>query len=162
MFKFKPMDCPVCGEFHFSGPNKDFEEEELAEYENGEVRCRHCGWIYDLGQTENPSSRDGRNPLSLVESREQYKAKVAENPNYDWFEENKPTPTQHKCPVCGEYEFEDEGSHDICPVCGWEDDGMESFPDIAAACGLTFPEAVKRFRENRAEDPNFRWDKRWK
>lgn len=159
MFKFKPMECPVCGEFYFSEPNQDFMEEELDEYENGDVRCSHCGWIYDLGQTENPISHEGHNPMSLSEYREHYKSKIAENPNYDWFEENKPAPTPHKCPVCGEYEFEDEDSHDICPICGWEDDGMETFPDMLSACGLTFPEAVERFRHKRTLNPEYRRDK---
>ncbi|MCD8036061.1 MAG: hypothetical protein LUE88_01570 [Clostridiales bacterium] len=25
---------------------------------------------------------------------------------------------KHKCPVCGQYEFPEEGSYDICEVCG--------------------------------------------
>ena len=163
MFKFKPMKCPVCGKFDFREPaDNDFKEEELAEYENGEVNCRRCGWVYDIGQAENPESHEGHNDLSLSEYREQYKAKIAENPEYDWFEENKPAPAPHKCPVCGEYEFDDEASFDICPVCGWEDDGMEDEPDMPAACGLTFPEAVEKFRQKRALNPKYRWDEKWK
>ena len=37
---------------------------------------------------------------------------------------------KHMCPVCGRYEFEEEGSFDICEVCGWEDDNyQERHPD---------------------------------
>ena len=31
MKKFKSMDCPVCGQFHFSGPNKYLSPEEIEE-----------------------------------------------------------------------------------------------------------------------------------
>lgn len=27
-----------------------------------------------------------------------------------------------KCPVCGEYEFEEVDDYDICEVCGWENE----------------------------------------
>lgn len=38
---------------------------------------------------------------------------------------------KHICPVCGEYEFEEEGSFDICDVCGWEDDPLQAKePDL--------------------------------
>ena len=47
------MMCPICDGMYFSEPNKDSYEEELEEYLNGEVQCRHCGWIYDLNQFEN-------------------------------------------------------------------------------------------------------------
>lgn len=29
---------------------------------------------------------------------------------------------KHKCPVCGQYEFEKRLSFEICEVCGWQDD----------------------------------------
>ena len=32
---------------------------------------------------------------------------------------------KHLCPVCGKYEFEEQGSFDICDVCGWEDDPLQ-------------------------------------
>lgn len=36
----------------------------------------------------------------------------------------------HRCPVCGRYEFEEHGSFDICEVCHWEDDPIqEKDPD---------------------------------
>ena len=107
MKKIKPMMCPVCDGMYFSEPNKDSYEEELEEYLNGEVQCRHCGWIYDLNQFENPDSHEGFNKLSLNEYKKEYEEKIKENPNYDYFEEHKPSPKPHKCPVCGEYEFED-------------------------------------------------------
>jgi hypothetical protein len=40
--------------------------------------------------------------------------------------------SKHICPICGETEFESEGSFDICEVCGWEDDPV----------GLLYPDEV--------------------
>lgn len=43
----------------------------------------------------------------------------------------------HKCPICGQYEFPEEGSFDICEVCGWEDDlyiNDEGKEDSGANC----------------------------
>ena len=34
-------------------------------------------------------------------------------------------PTPHKCPVCEEYVFSDEGDFDICPICNWENDAVQ-------------------------------------
>lgn len=50
MKKIKPMMCPIRDEMYFSESNKDSYGEDLEEYLNGEVQCRHCGWIYDLNQ----------------------------------------------------------------------------------------------------------------
>ena len=100
--KIKPMSCPICDGMYFSEPNKYNYDEEIEAYLNGEVYCRHCGWIYDLHQFENPDSHDGFNKLSLNEYKKEFKEKIKNNPNYDYFEENKPDPTPHKCPVCGE------------------------------------------------------------
>lgn len=30
-----------------------------------------------------------------------------------------------KCPICGQYEFEQENNFDICPICNWENDGVQ-------------------------------------
>ena len=113
MNKFKKMICPVCGDFYFSGPLDDIEENE---YRNGKVNCNHCGWIYDLAQAENPESKNGFNKMSLIEYKKWYENKLKENPSYDYLEESMPDPVPHKCPVCGEYEFNEEDSYDICPV----------------------------------------------
>ncbi len=32
---------------------------------------------------------------------------------------------KHKCPVCGQFEFDEWGSFDFCRVCGWCDDPLE-------------------------------------
>ena len=38
--------------------------------------------------------------------------------------------SKHKCPVCGQYEFESEGYFDYCDVCGWQDDMIQEMnPD---------------------------------
>ena len=30
-----------------------------------------------------------------------------------------------KCPVCGEYDFEEDNNFEVCGVCGWENDGVQ-------------------------------------
>lgn len=159
MKKFKPMMCPICDEMYFSEPNKDSYEEELEEYLNGEVQCRHCGWIYDLNQFENPDSHEGFNKLSLNEYKKEYEEKIKENPKYDYFEEHKPSLKPHKCPVCGEYEFKDELSSDICSVCGWEDTGFENVPDEKPSeYMMSFNETLTWFKNKRKLNPKYRWD----
>ena len=92
--KFKPMMCPVCDGMYFSGPNKNSFDEDLEEYLNGEVQCRHCGWIYDLHQAENPDSKEGFNEMSVNEYKEWFDNKIKENPNYDYFEEQEHNPDE--------------------------------------------------------------------
>lgn len=41
---------------------------------------------------------------------------------------------RYACPVCGRYEFERAGNHDICPVCGWEDDIVQLRNPDEEAC----------------------------
>ena len=130
-------------------------KEELEEYLNVEVQCRHCGWIYDLNQFENPDSHEGFNKLSLNKYKKEYEEKIKENPNYDYFEEHKPSPKPHKCPVCGEYEFEDEHSYDICPICGWEDD---DWFEGGGANDMSLDEAIENFKAKRKINPKYRWD----
>ncbi len=155
MNKFKAMLCPVCGEFYFSEPLEDFKEEELQEYEKGEVQCRHCGWIYDLNQAENPDLQEGFNDKSINEYKTEYEQKLKDNPDYDYSEENAPDPTPHICPVCGEYEFEDESCFDVCPICGWEDDG---YYEGGGANDLSLDEAIVEFKKKRQENPKYKWE----
>ena len=155
MKRFKPMICPVCGEVYFSEPLEDFNEEEMEMYNSGNAYCQHCGWIYDLNQFENPDSHEGFNKLSLNEYKKDYEEKIKNNPDYDYEDEHMPAPTPHKCPVCGEYEFENEASYDICPVCGWEDD------DYYAGGGaneMSLDEAIEDFKNKRQKNPNYRWE----
>lgn len=56
---------------------------------------------------------------------------------------------KHKCPVCGEYEFETDGSYDICEVCGWEDDPVQA-SDLnykGGANKMSLNEAIKAYEE---------------
>lgn len=157
MKRFKPMMCPVCGKFYFSGPLKDFEDEELKEYLEGDVQCSKCGWIYDLDQAENPTSKDGFNELSLEEYKKHYEQKLKDDPNYDYLEANAESAQPHKCPVCGEYEFPDLNSYDICPICGWED---EEYFEGGGANDMSLEEAKADFAEKRKLNPKYKWSKR--
>ena len=155
MKRFKEMCCPICDGMYFSSPNQDNYDEEIKDYLNGEVHCRHCGWIYDLDQFENPDSHEGYNKLSLNEYKKDFEEKIKDNPNYDYDDEHKPEPTPHKCPVCGEYMFEDEMSYDICPVCGWEDD---DYFEGGGANDMSLNEAIDDFKNKRHINPNYRWE----
>jgi len=36
-----------------------------------------------------------------------------------------------KCPVCGQYEFEERDDYDSCDICCWQNDGLQmSNPDF--------------------------------
>ena len=137
------------------GKIKDNYEEDIKDYLNGNIQCRHCGWIYDLDQFENPDSYDGFNKLSINEYKKKYEEIIKTNPKYDYFEEHKPAPVPHKCPVCGEYEFKDENSYDICPVCGWEDDG---YFDGGGANDMSLEEAINTFANKRKNNPKYKWE----
>ncbi len=154
MKRFEPIMCPVCGKMYFSEPLEDFKEEELNDYLNGAVQCRHCGWIYDLDQAEKPDLKEGFNELSVNEFKKEFEQKIKDNPEYDYFEENMPDPEPHMCPVCGEYKFPDEGSFDVCEVCGWEDDG---YYEEGGANGISLEDAIAEFKKKRAENPKYKW-----
>lgn len=131
--KYRVMDCPVCDEFYFS--ELDEIDIEIFDY----IRCTHCGWICDAEQVDNPDMPNGLNELSLNEYKKVYAQKIAENPNYDYADEERSIPQPHMCPVCGKYEFEDDSSFDVCPYCGWEDNGlMEDEPNKWEGCLMTF------------------------
>ena len=150
MTQYKPMLCPVCGDFYFS---------ELQEGDDvRKLRCSRCGWRYDLVQTENPDKENGANELSLNAYKAQYARKLADNPQYDFAEENTPAPTPHLCPVCGRHQFRDEWSFDICPFCGWEDDGGEAIEEIGAN-GVPFLEYKNRYQNFVKQNPKYKWKK---
>ncbi|MCD8065760.1 MAG: hypothetical protein LUE15_01065 [Oscillospiraceae bacterium] len=57
---------------------------------------------------------------------------------------------KHKCPVCGQYEFPEEGSYAVCEVCGWEDDAVqEDDPDYAGGAN---PISLNQFRKEWSEE----------
>ena len=121
--RYKPMDCPVCGEFYFS----ELDESDVEIYDN--LQCPQCGWIYDLEQVEDPKATTSLNGTSLTDYREKYKALIKENPEYNYCDDHYEA-VPHACPVCGRHTFPDEGSFEICPICGWQDDSvMEKEPD---------------------------------
>ena len=83
--------------------------------------------------------------------------KIKENPKWEYYQDYIGDPEPHKCPVCGEYEFEDILCHDICPVCGWEDDGMEVDPrDENGGPSEEFIEHKKWFEDQRKLNPKFK------
>lgn len=150
--QIKPMLCPVCAEFYFSKLDKV--ELEMGISPNS-IQCRHCGWYYDLEQTNNPDLKDQTNKLSLNEFKKEYLKKIEKNPNYDYFEENMPLPVAHQCPVCNEYTFSDEDSYEICPICGWQDDG---YFEGGGANDISLEESIKIFKKKRSENSNYRWE----
>ncbi|MDO4154627.1 MAG: CPCC family cysteine-rich protein [Clostridia bacterium] len=148
--EYQPMMCPICDNFYFA---------ELQEGDKVEkLRCYRCGWQYDIEQANNPDLKNGANSLSLNEYKAWYNTKIAETPEYDYFEDNKPVPKPHKCPVCGKFEFKDECSYDICPHCGWEDDGSEEDDEIGAN-GVSFTDYKNSYDGYVAANPNYKWKK---
>lgn len=57
---------------------------------------------------------------------------------------------KHLCPVCGKYEFEEQGSFDICDVCGWEDDPLQlNDPDLELGANeMSLNQAIKQYNKN--------------
>lgn len=57
----------------------------------------------------------------------------------------------HKCPVCGKYEFDSDGSFEICEVCGWQDDPvqMENPDESMCANQMSLNEAKAAYAEGR-------------
>ena len=155
MCKIKRTICPVCGEFEFVPPTKDLPFLEEM-FKNGQINCSVCGWIYDEEQNKNYDLKVGFNKMSVNEYKKIFLEKREKDPNYNYSDENAPDPVPHKCPICGEYEFEDENSYDICPVCGWNDDGWLDEP---MANRYNAEESIKRFKQKRKKDPNYRWEK---
>lgn len=152
--------CPVCGKYEFEPLTWD---DIYCGVTPSDVYCMSCGWHYSPEQAKSPELKNSANEMSLKEYRAWYAEKVAENPNYSYFEEltENYVPTPHKCPVCGKYEFADESCYDICPFCGWEDDGVQlNDPDFdGGANELSLKQYRKAYSEKIKVDPTYRWDK---
>jgi len=152
---YKEMDCPVCGEFHFS----ELDESDIEIYDY--IQCPHCGWKCDLEQSENPEQEKGLNVLSLNKYKEWYKEKTEKNPDYDYQTENYKL-QKHICPVCGKYKFSDIGSFETCPHCGWIDDKlMEDEPDKWAGCAndLCLIDFKSRYKKLLKKNPAYKYSK---
>lgn len=150
---YEPIICPVCGNFYFS----DLQEGDAVE----DLYCHRCGWKYDIKQAEKPTLKDGKNEKCVLELRKEYLEKLESNPDYDYLEVTY-SATEHKCPICGKYTFEDTASFDICPYCGWEDDElMEKEPDkwAGSANDLCLNDYKKRYDELVARKPNYTYSK---
>ena len=103
--QIKPMLCPVCGRFYFSELT-DVDIEQLRMTPNT-TQCSRCGWFYDLEQVTNPDLEHESNEMSLNQYKKWYQEKIKENPDWEYYEDFIGESEPHKCPVCGEYEFED-------------------------------------------------------
>ena len=150
---FEPMLCPVCEDFYFS----NLQEGDVVD----ELYCYHCGWKYDLAQAKNHDLSNKKNEKSVKEYRKEYEKKIAENPNYDFSEENY-VPAAHNCPVCDKYVFSDEGSFEICPFCGWQDDAlMEDEPDEWAgnANDLCLTDYTARYKAYLSQKEDYKFSK---
>ncbi len=146
--QIEPMLCPVCGEYRFTELTL---EDLYCGITPADVECKVCGWHYDLNQCNNPEENNGANEMSLNKYKSWYNEKLAQNPNYNYFEEkiNNYIPEPHICPVCKKYEFSDRSSSEICPFCGWQDDSlMEDESDKWAGCSndLCLKDYIKRYR----------------
>lgn len=152
--QIKPMLCPVCQKFYFTKLD-GFDVEQLGLAPNT-MQCSRCGWHYDLEQTKDPDLKNGANEMSLNEYKEWYKKKIKENPKWEYYQDFIGDPEPHLCPVCGEYEFEDQLCYDICPICGWEDNGLEVDPyDKNGGPSKQFVEHKKWFEEQRKLNPKY-------
>ena len=59
--------------------------------------------------------------------------------------------SKHKCPVCGQYEFESEGSFDYCDVCGWQDDMIKEMNPDEKYCAnqMSLNEAREAYKKGK-------------
>ena len=74
----EPMDCPVCGKFHFEPLSWD---DLYCGITPPDVYCMNCGWHYDPAQKDNPNLKNGANALSLEKYRKWYSLKMKEDPD---------------------------------------------------------------------------------
>lgn len=157
---FKPMICPICGEYYFDD-DSELEKNEPDYIGKADDYCRHCGWKYDLYEVENPDSDKGINNISLNNYKKLFASKIKENPQYDYFDEHYNS-VQHICPVCHKYMFKSISSFDTCPYCGWEDDAlMESEPQKWAGSSndLCLDDFIDRYEKLVKSIPKYKYKK---
>lgn len=55
---------------------------------------------------------------------------------------------KHKCPICGEFEFESYNSLEMCEHCGWSDDAIQAKnPDYKGGGNeMSFNEATEAYK----------------
>lgn len=153
--------CPICGKYEFEPLSWT---DIYCGVTPSDVYCMNCGWHYSPEQVRRPDLKESVNEMSLNEYKIWYSNKMAENPKFNYFEEQTKNyvPSPHKCPVCGKYIFKDDASYEICPYCGWEDDGVQlSDQDFAGGANdLSLRAYRKLYREKIKNDPDYRWDKK--
>lgn len=148
---YRPMTCPVCGKFEFT----ELQETDLLIRDY--MQCFSCGWKYDHKQINHPDLAEGLNTLSLNDYKAWHQEQIETDPEYNWLDANY-QPTPHRCPICQQTQFEDEGGFEVCPHCGWCDDGlMEREPDKWEGCAndLCFNDYKARYEHLCKAIPNY-------
>lgn len=66
---------------------------------------------------------------------------------------------KHKCPVCGQFDFEEYASLEICEICGWSDDPLqEQDPSREkGANSISLNEAKRNYAKLGVSKPGFKW-----
>lgn len=67
---------------------------------------------------------------------------------------NNEIKTNHSCPICGKYEFEERDSFDMCPICGWFDDDLQLVkPNLSGRNKLSLNEYRQKWQAGEIEPP---------
>lgn len=66
---------------------------------------------------------------------------------------------KHKCPVCGQFDFDEYASLEICEICGWQDDMYQvNNPDTTVGANwVSFNEAKRNYAKLGVSKPGFKW-----
>ena len=63
-------------------------------------------------------------------------------------DEDEPKEESRPCPVCGQYDFGEDGDFEECPVCGWVNDGVQrANPDYSGGYNrISLNDARKKWK----------------